>query len=278
MLLAALSMPPTSPNQQLKELRCQLGISTRDVAEFSQKIAEAEGNPEFHISNPWLTQVENSDAIPGIHKLYSLSAIYRIKITDLFLLFGIDLAKLHQHQLASPLPRTHLTTLDAVDPQQTVQFPIRLGPSFDVRHTNLLSQMVETWGQVPIALIQGLDVRHNLYGYIGLDDYTLFPILRPGSFVEIDPRVRRILPGSWRTEYDRPIYFIEMRDGYCCAWCEQDDQHLLLLPHPLSPAKIRRIAYGVDGEIIGQVTGAGMRLTDAEPISVHPALKPGRKS
>jgi transcriptional regulator with XRE-family HTH domain len=252
-----------NPNQRLKELRNRLRISTREVSDLSQKIAESEDNPEFHISNGWLTQVENSDSIPGIHKLYSLSAIYRIKITDLFLLFGIDLAKLHQHQLLAPLARTHLTTLEVADEQKTVRFPVRFEPSFDVRHTNLLSRMVEAWGQIPIGLIQGLDVRHNMYGYIGLEDYTLFPMLRPGSFVQIDPRVRKILPGRWVTEYDRPIYFIELRDGYSCAWCELENEHLLLLPHPLSPSKIRRLIYGVDGEIVGQVTGAGIRLTDA---------------
>jgi hypothetical protein len=93
--------------------------------------------------------------------------------------------------------------------------------------------------------------------------------------VQIDPRVRRILPGRWQTEYDRPIYFIELRDGYCCAWCEMDNQHLLLLPHPLSPAKIRRIAYGVEGEIIGQVTGAGISFT--EPDHSLPSLRPPKK-
>lgn len=149
-----------SPQQQLKELRIRLGITTREVADFSQRIAKVEGNPEFHISHPWLTQVENSDSIPGVHKLYSLSAIYRTKITDLFLLFGINLAKLYQHQLVSPLRRTHLIALEVADPEKTVRFPVRFDPSFDVRHTNLLSRIVEVWGQVPIALIQQLDVRH----------------------------------------------------------------------------------------------------------------------
>jgi transcriptional regulator with XRE-family HTH domain len=251
-----------NPNQRLKELRNRLGITTREVADLSQKIAEAEGNPEFHISYAWLTQVENSHSIPGIHKLYSLSAIYRTKISDLFLLFGIDLTKLHQHQLLSPLARTHLTTLDVTDAEQTVQFPMRFETSFDIRHTNLLSRMVGAWGQVPIGLIQDLDIRNNMYGYIGLEDYTLFPILRPGSFVQIDPRVRKIIPGRWATEYDRPIYFVELRDGYSCGWCELEKQHLLLLPHPLSPSKIRRLTYGIDGEIIGQVTGAAIRLTN----------------
>jgi transcriptional regulator with XRE-family HTH domain len=269
---------PSTPNQRLKELRSQLGISTREVADLSKKIAEAEGNPEFHISNAWLTQIENSDSTPGIHKLYSLSAIYRIGIPELFLLFGIDLAKLHQYQLISPPPRTRLTKLEVANPGTTVPFPVQFAPSFDVRHTNLLSRMVEVWGQVPIALIQDLDVRHSVYGYIGREDYTLFPILRPGSFVQIDPRVRKIIPGVWRAEHERPIYFVELRDGYCCCWCELQNQDLLLVPHPLSPCKVRCVTFGVDAEIVGQVTGAGIRLTNAEEAPASLALRIPRKT
>ena len=61
-----------------------MGITTRDVADLSQKIAEREGNSEFTISNAWLTQIENSDSVPSIFKLYSLSAIYRIMPLGVF--------------------------------------------------------------------------------------------------------------------------------------------------------------------------------------------------
>jgi transcriptional regulator with XRE-family HTH domain len=273
----SLSTRPSRPNQRLKELRSRLGISTRDVSERSQHIAEAESNPEFHISNAWLTQVENSDSIPSIHKLYSLSAIYRVKITELFLLFGIDLTKLAQHQLRSQLATTHLTTLDAADPDGKVLFPVRFDPSFDVRHTNLLSRMIEVWGQVPVGFIQGLDVRNNMYGYIGLEDYMLYPILRPGSFVQIDSSARKILRRGWMSEYERPIYFVELRDGYCCSWCELNHEELLLLPHPLSPCKIRRLAHGVDAEIIGRVTGAGISFADAPDAGFQSMLRPVKK-
>ncbi len=127
--------------------------------------------------------------------------------------------------------------------------------------------MVEIWGEVPIGFIQNLDLRHSLYGYIGLQDFTLHPLLRPGTFVQIDQRVRKIQPLRWRSEYDRPIYFIELRDGYACSWCEMQDGHLLLLPHPLSPVRVRRLNYGVDAEIIGQVTAVAMRLTDGQDSS-----------
>jgi transcriptional regulator with XRE-family HTH domain len=236
------------PNEQLKELRSRLGITTRDVAEFSLKIAESEGNPEFQISNAWLTQIENSDSVPSIFKLYSLSAIYRIKFTDLLLLYGLDVQKLNLHQLATPLPQTHLTALEVYDADRTVSFPVRFDRSFDLDSTNLLSRMVELWGEIPIALIQHMDIRHNQYGFIGLQDFTLHPLLRPMR---------------WRTEFDRPIYFVELRDGYACSWCDLLDGQLLLLPHPLSPCSVRRLNYGSDAEIVGQVTAVAMRLTDA---------------
>src|ERR1700748_558751 len=132
----ALALPPS---EQLKEIRNRLGITTRDVAEFSHRIAQAEDNTEFHISNAWLTQVENSDSVPSIFKLYSLSSIYRIKFTDLLLLYRVDLQQLARHQLSAPLPGTHLTNLEVYDQQRTVSFPIRFDRSFDIANTSLLS-------------------------------------------------------------------------------------------------------------------------------------------
>jgi transcriptional regulator with XRE-family HTH domain len=243
-------------------LRSRLGITTREVADLSQKIAEREGNSEFTISNAWLTQIENSDSVPSIFKLYSLSAIYRIKFTELLSLFGVELDHLHEHQLASPLDNTHLTTLEIDDEERTVSFPVRFDRGFDIDNTNLLSRMVEVWGEIPIALIQHLDIRHSQYGYIGLQDFTLYPLIRPGSFVQVDQRVTKIQTKRWRTEYDRPIYFVELREGYACSWCEQQDGRLLLIPHPLSPCNVRSIESSVDAEIVGQVTAVAMRITD----------------
>jgi transcriptional regulator with XRE-family HTH domain len=239
-----------------------LRITTREVADLSQKIAEREGNSEFTISNAWLTQIENSDSVPSIFKLYSLSAIYRIKFTELLSLFGVELDHLHEHQLASPLDNTHLTTLEIDDEERTVSFPVRFDRGFDIDNTNLLSRMVEVWGEIPIALIQHLDIRHSQYGYIGLQDFTLYPLIRPGSFVQVDQRVTKIHNRRWRSEYDRPIYFVELREGYACSWCELQDGRLLLIPHPLSSCNVRSLEYGVDAEIVGQVTAVAMRITD----------------
>ncbi|HEV2618294.1 MAG TPA: helix-turn-helix transcriptional regulator [Candidatus Acidoferrales bacterium] len=248
--------------ERLKNLRNRLGITTREVEEFSRKIAQEEGNEYFQISNAWLTQIENTDAVPSIHKLFSLSIIYRTGFHELLALFDVDLTKIFRYQFSLPLDRTHLLTLGVTDESQPVMFPVRFDRGFNIERSSLLSRMVEVWGEVPVPVIQSLDLRHSLYGYIGQKDFTLYPLLRPGSFVQIDGEKNEIQHGPWRTELDRPIYFIELRDGYACAWCELLNGKLTLIPHPLSSCSTQQFAWPEEAEVVGQVTGVAMRLVN----------------
>jgi len=250
--------------ERLREVRNRLGITTREVEDLSRTIAEDSHNEDFFISNAWLTQIENTDSVPSIYKLFSLSVIYRTKFNDLLLLFGVDLASATQYQLALPLQNTHLVKLDSPDPEKPVTFPVRFDKSFSLEKTSLLSRMVEVWGEIPIALIQKLDVRHCQYGYVGTEDYTMYPLLRPGSFVQIDNQPRRMQAADWRTELDRPIYFLELRDSYICSWCEPRGSQLMVIPHPLSGCSIRQFQFPDEVEIIGQVTAVAMRLVSSQ--------------
>lgn len=253
------------PGERLKDLRTHLRMTTRDVTEKSQRIAEAEGNEEFCISNAWLTQIENTHATPSIYKLFSMSTIYHVKFTDLLQLFGVDLQKISKHQLGFLPDHTQLTSTETIESDQPLTVPIRYDRTFDQNKTNLLSRMVQAWGEIPISFVQHMDVRHSYYGYVGLQDYTLFPLVRPGSFVQIDRKLRKVRTSKWRSEFERPIYFIELRDGYACSWCDLKGDRLLLVPHPLSPCSIRQYVYGTDAEIIGQVTGIAMKIVEFEP-------------
>jgi transcriptional regulator with XRE-family HTH domain len=251
---------PSRAGDQLRELRNRLGVTTREVEEFSRTVAETSGNDEFYICNAWLTQLENKDCVPSIYKLFSLSVIYHTRFEDLLAFFGIDLGDSARYQLDVPLANTHLVGFETLDPSTAVTFPIRLDRSFSAEKTSLISRAVEVWGQVPISLIQQLDVRHTQYGYIGLGDFMMYPLLRPGTFVQINSELADIQSSAWRTEFDRPIYFIELRDSYACSWCELSGSQLTLLPHPLSACATRQFAYPDEAEIVGQVTAVAMRL------------------
>ena len=75
-------------------------------------------------------------------------------------------------------------------------------------------------------------VKSTLQRRIGLDDWTMWPLLRPGCIVRINTRHKVIARhGSWSNDYDRPIYFLEIRDGFPCGWCDLHDRQLLLTLH-----------------------------------------------
>jgi len=262
---------PVSPGEQLKHVRAQLGITTREVAVFSKLIAEAEGNNEFLVSGPWLTQIENEKtSLPSIYKLFTLASIYGLSYASLLALYGVDVNKIKMFHGRMPIAKTHLAQHEAVEhAASSLELPVRFDAGLNLSKTNLLSRMIETWGRVPLEFIQHLDLRHRLYGFIGFSDYTLYPLLRPGAFVEIDPELKNLEQRSTRSEFDRPIYFVDLRNKYACSWCEIIEDKLLLLAHPLSPAKSRSVAFPKDAEIIGQVTGVAMRIGISLPETIE---------
>ena len=246
--------------ESLKQTRNRLGITTREVEELSRKVAVDLSNNEFYISNAWLTQLENKSSVPSIFKLFTLSVLYRMNFNELLAMFGILLSEAPRLQSSLPLDHTHLASIETCDQNKPVTFPIRFDRGFSLEKTSLISRMVEIWGEVPVSFVQSLDVRHCQYGYIGRDDYSMYPLLRPGSFVQIDGQFTRVNAAEWRTEFDRPIYFVELRDGYACSWAELRGSQLTLIPHPLSGSTIRQFIHPDEAEVIGQVTAVAMRL------------------
>jgi transcriptional regulator with XRE-family HTH domain len=269
------------PGERLKYVRTQLGMTTREVAQFSRIIAEAEKNNEFLLSGPWLTQIENErTALPSIYKLFTLACLYGLNYSTLLLLYGVDLKKLSTLHSRIPVPKTHLTENEVAqeaDPQP-LELPVRFDAALNLGQTNLLSRMIETWGRVPLEFVEHLDLRHRLYGFVGFKDYTLYPLLRPGSFVEIDPDSKGLEPRHVRSEFDRPIYFIDLRNEYACGWCDLLGDKLVLIPHPLSPVKTRSFDLPREAEIIGQVTGVAMRVGISLPDSREEASRTSLQS
>lgn len=257
-------MVPSRPNPgagaRLKEMRVRLGLSTRDVEAKSQQIADDRHNREYYLSHAWVTDIEKAEFKPSIYKLYSLSAIYHVSYTEVLSCFGLPISELGRYRASIGVPRTHLLGGEADLESANVSLPVQFKPEFQMEKTNLLARVVEKWDQIPVGLLQHLDLRKSVYGYIGLEDYTLYPLIRPGSLVQIDPRQRKLSTEKWKTEYDRPIYFVELHAGYVCSWCEVDRGQLIVIPHPHSHQDVRRFDFPSQAEIVGRVTGIAMRI------------------
>jgi transcriptional regulator with XRE-family HTH domain len=244
----------------LRKIRERLGLTMRDVEEASFKISQRHGNEEFLIPPSRLSDIETKGVVPSVFRFYSLAAIYRRPMRALFKIYGIDLDAINSEWTSSHPANTHTVVVDKE--RSGYHVPVKLDPGFDLRETSNLGRMVQQWGFVPLSVLNHLASQNYTYAYIGSEDYTMYPILQPGSFVQVDESRRRVIEGHWRSEYERPIYFVETRDGFTCCWCSFRTNSLVLQPHPLSPSPVRLLKHPQEAEIIGQVVGMAMRVGD----------------
>ena len=212
--------------QKLKSLRNRRNITVREVEQASRRIADVKGDKRFCISNGWLAQLENGDSEPSICKLFSLSVIYRADLSDLLLLYNIDENEAQKFEpVADPQLNRMVTSLNPSQPGEH-----RPG--------------------------------HIVYGHLGLGEFTMYPMIRPGAHLKIDTSQNKLVTNAWRNEHERPIYFVELRGGFTCGWCELQGNQLLIIPHHSSPSTVRQFTYPREAEIVGRVVSYSTSCVD----------------
>lgn len=250
--------------QKLKRARERLGLTYREVEEASQRIAKARGSDEYTLALSRLADIENRQVVPSLFRLYTLSAIYRIEITELLEWYGPDVRNLPADAAMIRHSQTHRVGFQTAIGE--ADLPIAIDPVINFEETQFFSRFVQQWGKIPLLLLNHMDVRHNTYGFIGTADNSMDPILAPGSLVVIDQSRRRVASSGWNSERDRPIYFLEHRDGYLCGWCTMSGKQLTVIFHPSSSRAPMVFDHPDEIDVIGQVTHVAM--------TIDPVLRP----
>ena len=258
------------PGEKLKHARERWSLTYRDVVKASQQIAARRGNDEFAIALSRLADIENKGLTPTIYRLYTLSAIYRLELEETLSWYGVPVDQLASESLLTPLSVTHATPPQAA---RAFSVPQPATCTVDLNSTSFLSHIIRRWGKTGLTLLNGLDLRAKRYGFIGLDDWSMHPILHPGSIVLIDDTQCRITPDGWTTERDRPIYFLEHRGGVVCGWCSVIDAHVVVQPHPSSTLGPRLFEL-TEIDVIGRVIGVAMLLETQKPRGARNAAVP----
>jgi transcriptional regulator with XRE-family HTH domain len=261
-----------SGGQRLRALRETLGYRLKDVELASNQIARRFESEEFAIPPSRLSDIETKGITPSIFRLYSFAAIYRREYRELLSFYGLELDGISADVGFGRPQKSHLT--EASSNVTQVRIPTKLDPGFSLQKTTDLKRAIEQWGTVPMAYLELFADDRYTYGYVGSEDFTMYPILPPGSFVQVDEAKSKISDGIWRSEFERPIYFVEMRDGFTCCWCSQKGEAIVLQPHPLSHVPVRVLKYPQEAEVLGQVVGIAMRLGDWQ----HPDFQPTPKA
>jgi transcriptional regulator with XRE-family HTH domain len=253
-----------TPGKHLRQIRERLLLKYRDVEEASQFIANRQKNPEFLIGLSRLADIENKGTVPSIYRMYSLAVIYGIDFSELLKSFGISLETIPQDMAELQLQVTRPAGVYAVQ-GSAVELPNSLFSALDFRRSTFLSRQIQAWGLLPLQFLQTLGVRTNRYALVGTDDWSMYPLIPPGSFVQIDETKRKVVNIGWDNEFSRPIYFLELREGFRFGWCTERAGSLIVQPHPSAPLPAQVFKFPGEIEVVGQVVAVAMRLDRAKP-------------
>lgn len=255
------ALPCRRGGEQLKRLRNSLGLALRDVQEASSKIARELNDTRFAVPFSRLAFMEKTGMAPNIYRLYSLAVIYHKNISEFFQWFGINLAGPVGDFGLGCIPFSH--KIEPVCSADPVQVPMQLATSFSSEMTSNILTLVEKWGALPFRYLEELATKKFSYAYVGSKDLSMYPLIMPGSFLQVDECRTKVVNSKWKSEYERPIYFIETRnDGFRVGWCSVIGRTLTIHPHPLSPMPVKSYINPKDAEVIGQVVGIGMKLVE----------------
>jgi transcriptional regulator with XRE-family HTH domain len=247
---------------KLRRIRVRLGLSARDVERLSMELAQERHNPYLSFSRTWITDVETGRFVPGSFKMASLADIYGMDLVEIHKLYGVSRDITKERPAFRP-PKTVLLVPGEQPPEASGNFPAEMR----MEDTNLLTGIVDIWGSVPVPLLRRFGLRQSLYGYIGTADKSMSPLLPPGSFVQIDAKQNRIRKGPFKkssseSHFARPIYFLDIRTGYACGWCELKDGVLTLVPHPDSGVDTRSYRFPDEVSVVGRVTAVTMSIEE----------------
>jgi transcriptional regulator with XRE-family HTH domain len=253
-----------APGKNLRRIRERLLLKYRDVEEASQLIATRHKNPEFLVGLSRLADIENKGTIPSIYRMYSLAVIYGLDIGEFLSMYGVSLEDISRDAVELHLHATKPISV-YVSKHASVEIPQYLLSAFDFRRTSFLSRHIQAWGVVPLQFLETLGLHEHRYALVGTDDWSMYPLIPPGSFVQIDENRRKVVNGGWDNEFARPIYFLELRQGYRFGWCTERAGTLIVQPHSSSPVAAEVFSHPGEVEVVGQVVAVAMRLDRVKP-------------
>jgi transcriptional regulator with XRE-family HTH domain len=261
------------PGLRLRQMREALGLTYRDVEKASYQIAVSRGRPDFILHISRLADIENRGVVPTLHKLYSLAAILHLDPLEISSWYEAPFCQTSTEGAAFPPPRTHLSS-------SPLQFAAAQSaePPIAPENTELLQERPAT--VIPMPQLHASVKNKHRYGFVGLSDRRMMPLLRPGSAVLIDTTLKRVEDADWSNEYDRPMYFVEIRNGYRCGWFQKEKSRLIMQPHTLSRCAPESWLTPDEAEIVGQVVGivTYWGVTWAYRPEAMPELRPDWKN
>ena len=239
-----------SLNALLRTERLRFGRTARDLAYVNEILQARIG---ASLSERTLHRYERqAERIPQTDTMLALSLFCAVRISDVLRLLGFAFNESNSYSLSTWLQAGSFEQLreqlrSAMTPDPLARWRLIRADWGD--WPSLLSMTIPRMAQLKHRLLRV----HQRELFDGLD-----PLVQPGAIgllEELD-NMPDLRGDREKQGWERPIYVIRHKGNMLCGHLDQDEQHVVLIPHPRSHA--RRIALlRHQVEIVGQIKGIG---------------------
>ncbi|HJP94148.1 MAG TPA: hypothetical protein VJ875_19475 [Pyrinomonadaceae bacterium] len=120
-------------------------------------------------------------------------------------------------------------------------------------YTSATRRLLNAWAEVPLLLMLDVDWDRGPLVMLGLTDRMMWPLLPPGSLLRLNSKVKTVADGSW-TEFERPIYLIEVKGKFYCCHAQRRGETLRLISHGESRERPAISVPFKEARVRGQLT------------------------
>ena len=138
--------------------------------------------------------------------------------------------------------------------------------------TSATRRILSMWSDVPLLLMLDVDWDRGPLVLVGLSDRMMWPLIPPGSLLQLNPKIRTVADGSW-SEFERPIYLVEFKGRFYCCHAQRRGEMLRLISHAESPSPPSINVPFKEAKVRGQLTPIFRPL----PTRGSPAGRPGSR-
>jgi hypothetical protein len=114
-------------------------------------------------------------------------------------------------------------------------------------------RLLIAWIDVPLLMMLDIDWERGPLVVIGLEDLMMWPLLPPGTLLQLDQKRRKVIEGRW-SEFERPVYLIEYAGKFHCCYAQRKGESLLLISHNESPIRPITSVPSKETRVRGQLT------------------------
>lgn len=119
--------------------------------------------------------------------------------------------------------------------------------------TSATNQLYSIWSEAPLLLMLEVDWKRGPLVLVGQSDQMMWPLMPPGSLLQLDQRERTVGEGRW-DEFERPVYLIEYKGRFRCCHAQRRGDTLRLIPHAESPERTSTSVSYREAKVLGRLT------------------------